>query len=555
MRTRNNYLALALIIIMAFIFLRLAQLQIQDTNFLQKQSSMRTQRLQQIPAFRGNILDRNGEALAVSTKVKSIWINPLQVQDEFDLIPIAKLLNLSFQQVSEKIQQNSQKSFLYLKRHISPDIADTILALKVVGVYAQDEYKRYYPTQEVGAHIIGFTDTDEVGIEGVELKYNSWLNGTVGQQLIQRDRMGRNIANLGVVQEAVNGNDLQLSIDQRLQYLAYTALQESVQTHGAKSGSAVVVDVDTFEVLAMVNQPSYNPNYRHRGEASNLYRNRAVTDAFEPASVLKVFSMASILEHSDFTPDSMVNTAPGFLRLQGGTVRDIHNHGMLDGYDILQKSSNVGISKLILASEPKNLWDTFDRLGFGWTSQSGFPGENPGVLHMPRQEQEFVTATMAFGYGVSVTNLQLARAFAILGSKGIRRPISFIKQDEAPEGLRVMNSEVARQLVEMLANAVNTVNSNAKVPGYRVAGKTGTARQIGANGYEVGRYRAVFGGLAPAINPKFAIVVSIDEPSNGAYYSNQVAAPVFARIASNALRLYNVAPDIIDTHGVMIAQN
>jgi cell division protein FtsI (penicillin-binding protein 3) len=417
------------------------------------------------------------------------------------------------------------------------------------------EYRRYYPSGEVTAHVLGFTNIDDKGQEGLELAFDTWLQGKSGKKRIEQDRLGREVENLANLAEVQPGNDLVLSIDERLQYLAYKALKAAVIKHRAQSGNAVVLDVKTGEVLAMVSDPSFNPNKRERDGAKNHYRNTAVTDAFEPGSVIKTFSMASVLENTKITPATLVDTKPGFIKLQGKVIRDIHNNGVLDVASILKESSNIGITKLVLNLQARELWETYDRLGFGWSTNSGFPGESPGVLNLPRPNQDFVLATMSFGYGLAVTPIQLAQAYAIIGAGGIKRPVSFLKLSEPPEGTRVLNANVAHQVLDMLTIAVEHERSNARVPGYHVAGKTGTVRKLGKNGYEEGRYRAVFGGLAPAINPRIAIVVTINEPNTGEYYGNQVAAPVFANIAKGALRLLKIAPDLLDTHGVHVAQN
>ena len=425
--------------------------------------------------------------------------------------------------------------------------------MQITGINLRPEYRRYYPTGEVTAHVLGFTNIDDQGQEGLELAFNNWLQGKSGKKRIEQDRLGREVENLANISEVQPGNDLVLSIDERLQYLAYKALKSAVEKHKAESGNVVILDVKTGEVLAMVNDPSFNPNKRERDLHAKNYRNTAVTDAFEPGSVIKTFSMASVLENTKITAATMVDTKPGFMKLQGKVIRDVHNNGMLDVASILKESSNIGITKLVLNLQPRELWETYDRLGFGWSTGSGFPGENAGVLSLPRPNQDFVLATMSFGYGVAVTPIQLAQAYAIIGAGGIKRPVSFLKLNEPPEGTRVLNANVAHQVLDMLTIAVEHDRSNARVPGYHVAGKTGTVRKLGKGGYEEGRYRAVFGGLAPAINPRLAIVVTINEPRTGEYYSNQVAAPVFSNIAKGALRLLKIAPDLIDTHGVHVA--
>jgi len=537
---------------------RLAYLHVLKHDFLLSQGKARTMREVKIAAYRGMIKDRHGESLAISTPVDSVWINPQTVNlADPKLKQLAALLSIPPRTIHEKIHRyaDSNKEFVYLKRHIDPRLGKKIRNLKIPGVNLMPEYRRYYPNGEVTAHLLGFTNIDHKGQEGLELAFNSWLQGSPGKKRIEQDRLGREVEYLANISEVQPGNDLILSVDERLQYLAYKAVKAAVIKHKAVSGSAVVLDVKTGEVLAMVSDPSFNPNKREKTKNKGNYRNSTVTDAFEPGSVIKTFSMASVLEHTKITQATLIDTKPGILKLRGGIVRDIHNNGVLDVASILKESSNIGITKLVLNLKPSDLCDTYQRFGFGWTTNSGFPGENSGSLSLPRSDQAFVLATMSFGYGVTVTPLQLAQAYAIIGAGGIKRPISFVKLDEQPAGERVISADVSRQVVEMLSIAVEHSGSNARVDGYRVAGKTGTALKVGKDGYQKGKYRAIFGGLAPAINPRVAIVVMIDEPSGGEYYSNQVAAPVFSKIASGALRLFKIAPDLLDTHGVHVARN
>lgn len=550
-----------LLVIMASVILalggRLMHLQVAQKKFLKRQGEIRTVRRIDIPAYRGMITDRFGEPLAVSTPVVSVWINPKKFEPTFDNISeLATALNVSTEFVTDKVYKYRHKDFAYLRRHVSPNIASHVKSLNLDGVYFKNEYRRFYPSGEVTAHVVGFTNIDDKGQEGLELGFNHWLEGTPGKRRIVRDGLGREVEFLEDIAKVENGRDLNLSIDLRLQYLAYNELKRAVLKHHARSGSAVVLDVNTSEVLAMVNQPSFNPNSRNRDMRSDKYRNRAVTDYFEPASAIKAFSIASVLEYNkNIDKNTLIDTAPGKMVVKGGIIRDDINYGIMSVSNVLKRSSNIGISKLVLDLPTDSLWDTYDRLGFGYSTNSGFPGETAGVLMPSGQDQPFVLATMAFGYGLTVTPLQLARAYTILGTGGVRRPVSFIKQTEIPDGVRVMSSKVAREVVDLLAGTVGHSRSKARVSGYHVAGKTGTARKLGKKGYVGDRHRAVFGGLAPAINPRFAIVVTINEPSNGEYYSNQVTAPVFSKIASEALRLFNVAPDLMDTQGVHVAQS
>jgi len=555
---RYTLLLTAFVLLLLTVVGRLAYLHVFKHDFLLSQGNARTMRDVKISAYRGMIKDRNGESLAISTPVDSVWVNPQAINlANPKLKQLAALLSIPYKTMHDKISHyaGANKEFAYLKRHIDPKLGKKLKSLGIDGVNLTPEYRRYYPNGEVTAHLLGFTNIDHKGQEGLELAFNTWLQGSPGKKRIEQDRLGREVEYLANIAEVQPGNDLILSVDERLQYLAYKAVKTAVEKHRAKSGSAVVIDVKTGEVLAMVSDPSYNPNKREKTKNKGNYRNTSVTDAFEPGSVIKTFSMASALENTKITQATLVDTKPGILKLRGGVVRDIHNNGIIDVASILKESSNIGITKLVLNMKPSDLCDTYQRFGFGWATNSGFPGENPGSLSLPRADQSFVLATMSFGYGLTVTPLQLAQAYAIIGAGGIKRPISFIKIDETPVGERVISADIARQVVEMLTLAVDHHGSNARVDGYRVAGKTGTALKVGKDGYEKGRYRAIFGGLAPAINPRVAIVVIIDEPSAGEYYSNQVAAPVFARIASGALRLFKIAPDLLDTHGVHVARN
>ncbi|HSX20590.1 MAG TPA: penicillin-binding transpeptidase domain-containing protein, partial [Gammaproteobacteria bacterium] len=555
----GRYLVLltAFVCMFGMVAARLGYLHVVKHDFLRTQGEARTRREVKIAAYRGIIKDRNGESLAISTPVDSVWINPQEVDlKDPKLKQVAKLLDLHVHTMRDKVRKGAHKEFVYLRRHIDPKVSKKIQALQVAGIHLLPEYKRYYPTGEVTAPVLGTTNVDDRGLEGLELAYNTWLQGKPGKKIVERDRLGREVELLDS-NEVQPGKDLVLSLDSRLQFLAYKALRAAVTEHNAISGSAVVLDVKTGEVLAMVNDPSFNPNRRERDQHAH-YRNAAVTDAFEPGSVLKTFSMAGVLERTKINPNMVIDTSPGYIKLAGGVVREDHyKGGTLEFASILKESSNVGITKLVLNLKPQDLVDTYTRMGFGEITGSGFPGESAGYVTIPRQNQSFVMATMSFGYGVSVTPLQLAQAYAIIGAGGIKRPVSFLKLDDgAVDGIRVLKPNVARQVLDLLSIAADHDRSNARVSGYRVAGKTGTARKLGKDGlYDKSRHRAMFGGLAPAINPRVAIVVAIDEPRSGACYGNQVAAPVFSRIASGALRLFKVAPDLLDTHGVHVASS
>jgi cell division protein FtsI (penicillin-binding protein 3) len=537
---------------------RLSYLHVVKHDFLRSQGEARTIREVKVAAYRGMIKDRNGESLAISTPVDSVWINP----QDFDLSDpkikqLAKLIDLPIKNIRSKAEHYAKlrKEFVYLRRHVEPKVGKKIKELQMAGVHLMPEYRRYYPAGEVTSQVLGITNVDQKGVEGLELTYNHWLEGKPGKKIVERDRLGREVELINNVAEVQPGNDLTLSLDSRLQYLAYKAVKAAVEQHRAVSGSAVVLDVRTGEILAMVNDPSFNPNAREQNKQRTYYRNLAATDAFEPGSVLKTFGITSVFENTKISATTLVDTSPGYLKLPGGVVRDIHYKGVMEVAAILKESSNIGLTKLVLNIQPQDLVNTYNRLGFGQVTNSGFPGENAGSITIPRPDQRFVQATMSFGYGIAVTPLQLAQAYAIIGAGGIKHPVSFLKVNGDVESEQVIKPKVARQVLDLLAISGDHDRSNARVAGYRIAGKTGTAHKVGKDGYDRDRYRSMFGGLAPAINPRVAIVVAIDEPRSGEYYGNHVAAPVFSRIASGALRLFKVAPDLLDTHGVHVASN
>lgn len=554
---RHKFLLTLLLLLVIGLIAKLINLQVFDQAFLKKQGNAMVIRVINDQPYRGMILDRNLEPLAVSTKIESVWLNPKVFDiNHANVSKLLKLLNINKQQFINKLNKYADKEFLYLKRHVSPVDVVKIEELNIAGVNFKSEYKRYYPTGEVSAHILGFTNLDDQGISGLEYAYNNKLQGVAGKKIVINDRIGREVEYIKNIQDMQPGSDVISSIDHRLQYLAHRELKEGIEKHNAKSGSVVILDVKTGEILAMSNQPTFNPNDKITDINSDKYRNIAVTDYFEPASSIKAFSVASVLERG-ISPSILVDTSPGVWQLKGGVVKDLKDNGVLNIATILQHSSNIGISKLILANSNVNaadlLWGMYDRVGFGSTTNSGFPGESSGVLNLPSKNQQFVLATMSFGYGMAVTPLQLARAYAVLGSGGIRRPVSFVKLSEPTPGIRVIPPKVSEQVVEMLALASSRRTSKlTKVDGYNIAGKTGTARKLGKHSYDKNRHLAVFCGLAPANSPKFSIVVTINEPSISGYYGNQVAEPIFAKIASSALRILNVPPDM---HSVQVAQS
>ena len=524
---------------------RAVELQVLDNEFLRNQGDARHLRVVGLPAHRGMIRDRSGEPLAVSTPVESVWANPQELGGEQQRIPeLTRLLELDRDHVQRLLASRADKEFIYLRRHISPALAGQVVALDIPGVYLQREYRRYYPAGEVAAHIVGFTNIDDVGQEGLELAYEEWLRGAAGAKRVIKDGKRNIVEDVESIRRPRAGKELVLSIDRRIQYLAYRELKAVMQEHKARSATAVVLDVKSGEVVAMVNQPSFNSNNRQKLRISDM-RNRAITDVFEPGSTMKPFIVAAALESGRYRPDTPVSTAPGWLRVGVNTVRDVHDYGQLDVAGVIRKSSNVGITKIALALPAEEIWGLLSELGFGVQTFSGFPGEASGLLSHFGGWNAIETATLAYGYGISVTALQLAQAYAVLATDGIKRPVSFLRMDEAVEERRILPAAVARQVRAMLEEAGGPRGTApaARIAGYRVAGKTGTVKKSAAGGYAKNKYLAVFAGMAPASDPRLVMVVMVDEPSNGKYYGGQVAAPVFSRVMSGALRLKNVPPD------------
>lgn len=555
---RYILIGISLLTVVSGLIWRVISLQVFEQDFLRYEGEKRTIRVVEKPAHRGMITDRNGEPLAISTPVDSVWMNPKEFDPEHpQLLAFAAVLDVSPDQLAEKARSNAGREFVYLQRQVPPMVAEQVKSLEIPGIHLKSEYRRYYPAGEVTAHVIGFTNIDEQGKEGLELAFDNWLKGSIGSKRVVKDRRGREVQILEGLQEMRSGQDVALSIEQRLQYLAYRELKAAVAAYNAVAGSAVVLDVETGEVLAMVNQPSFNPNLRVKLR-DGRYRNRAVTDMFEPGSVMKTFSVLSALQHDQVTPTTLVDTSPGWMTVGGNVVKEDKNKnfGLIDVASILQKSSNVGIGKLTLAQPAECLWDTYTRLGFGMSTGSGFPGESAGTLMKTSKYGSFVLVTQAFGYGLTATPLQLAQAYAVLGAGGVKRPVTFLKQTDIPTGEQVIEPMVARQMVDMLSRVVEEGSGKkAKVMGYHTAGKTGTARKVAkGGGYLKDRHVAVFAGLAPASNPRFSIVVMIDDPQGELYYGSQIAAPVFSKIAAGALRLFNIPPDMIDNQNLRVAQ-
>lgn len=520
----------------------------QGFEFLQAQGDARSLRTETITAHRGLITDRNGEPLAVSTPVVSIWAEPRYLLAASDRYPaLAEALDTDLVSLEQRVARYADKSFMYLKRHLSPAEAQLVLDLDVDGVYAQREYRRFYPAREIAAHIVGFTNIDDQGQEGVELAYDDWLSGTSGQKRVLKDLKGRVIKDVQLIRSPEPGEDIQLSIDLRIQYLASEELKKAVKAHNARSGSMVLVDVLTGEILAMANYPTFNPNNRSRVSPSHL-RNRAVTDVFEPGSTMKPLTLAAALESGKFDRSTVINTNPGYIRVSGKTLYDHNNYGLLDMTGIIRKSSQVGTTKIALELDPVEVRNLFYRMGLGQATGIGFPGESVGVLPSHRKWREIERVTFAFGHGLSVTALQLAEVYAVLANRGEKRPLSLLKvSEEVPPTEQVLAPEIAVEILEMMQSVTQKggTGTRAAIPAFSVAGKTGTTHKLEGGAYSADKYVSVFAGIAPATNPRFAAVVMVDEPSNGDYYGGLVAAPVFREVVAGALRLVGVKPDNI----------
>ncbi len=544
-RGRRIFLLSVMLVAVGLLVCRAVDLQLFHQAFLQEQGDARSLRVVSIPAHRGMITDRNGEPLAISTPVDSIWADPQELQGASAQWPrLAKLLDSDVRRIKERLKENASREFVYLKRHVPPALAEQVMALDIPGVFSQREYRRYYPAGEVAGHVLGFTNVDDVGQEGAELAYEQVLRGTPGSMRVIKDRLGRIVETVERINEPVPGRDLKLSIDRRIQYLAYRELKAAVQDSRAASGSAVVLDVRTGEVLAMVNQPTYNPNNRESLRGSR-YRNRAVTDVFEPGSTVKPFTVAMALESGQYRPGTMIDTEPGTLRVGPNTIHDTHDYGLINVSTVIAKSSNVGASKIALSLPPERLWNMFHKVGFGSLSEADFPGEATGSLPDYHRWYPIDHATFSFGYGLSVSTLQLARAYAALAADGVLKPVSFVPVQSEPVGQRVMKAKTARQVVAMLKGVVSDEGTGelARVSGYQVAGKTGTVRKSTSGGYAEDKYIALFAGMIPATRPRLVMVVEVNDPRSDHFYGGSVAAPVFSRVMSGAMRLLDIAPD------------
>ena len=543
------------ILFVAFLALgvRAFWLQALSTEFLQKKGEARYARTLETPAVRGKILDRNGEVMASSLPVKAIWAIPEVVDANQDkLRRLAQLLDMPYADLKKKL--DSDRSFVYLKRQVEPEAADQIAALELSGIHSKKEYKRYYPAGHIAAHVLGFTNVEDKGQEGVELAQQSALGGVTGSRRVIQDRLGRVVEDIAFIREPQDGKDLTLSIDGKIQYIAFTSLQQAVEENHAKAGAIVVLDVKTGEVLALANMPTYNPNTR-QGLTGAQLRNRVMTDTYEPGSTLKPFTVALALEKGLVKPETILDT-PAKLTIGPSTIGDSHPHaGSMSVAQIIQQSSNVGTVRMALKCEPREMWDMFTSVGFGQAPRFGFPGAVAGRMRPYKTWRPIEQATMSYGHGIAVSLIQVARSYMIFARNGEMIPLSFQKLDHAPQPQRVISEKTALQMREMMEKVVGPGGTAplAQVRGYRVAGKTGTAHKL-ENGHYVNKYVASFVGLAPASDPRIIIAVMVDEPTAGKHFGGQVAAPVFANVAASALRSLNVPPDASITNVILPTQ-
>lgn len=532
-----------LAVLLGLLVFRAFDLHVLQHDFLANQGEKRNLRTEPLAAHRGVIYDRTGSPLAVSTPVTTLWGNPSELVEHKEAW--RRLANnpvLSTAALAEAVRGRENRKFVYLARGLAPLQAQQVLAEGIPGIYSRTEYRRYYPAGEVTSHVIGFTNIDDQGQEGLELMFEEDLRGIEGRRRYVRDNRNRVIQDIEIVQEARPGTDINLSIDLRLQYIAYRELLAAVKQYDAIGGSVVVLDSHTGEILAMVNQPSFNPNKR-QGVQQAALRNRAVTDLFEPGSTIKPLTIAAAMEEGLLKANSTVDTTPGTLMVSNKLIKDARNYGVIDIPTILAKSSNVATTKVALVMDEQVLPAFMRRFGFGDTTGVAFPGEAKGSLPYRQRWREIERATLSYGYGVSVTALQLARAYGVLANNGKLLPATLLKQDQPVEGEQIIDAQHANDMVKMLEGVVNEgTASRARVPGYRIAGKTGTVRKLTNGGYEEDKYLAMFAGIAPAENPRIVTVVVVDEPKRGGYYGGLVAAPVFANIMSGVLPMLNIEP-------------
>ena len=528
---------------------RAVYLQVIDTEYLQSQGDARYLRVQLEHPTRGMILDRHQQPLAISTPVDSIWVHPptiLQQQKKYSYEQLSKLLGISRAQLLKKAESNKARQFMYLKRHLAQQVAAQVLALDIPGVDSVREYKRYYPAGPVLGHVLGFTNIDNEGQEGLELAFNDELKGSAGRTQVLRDRVGHVVEYVEQLSRVHHGKDVALSLDARIQYLAYRHLQAAVKKHRASSASLVALDVKTGEILAMVSMPDFNPNDRSQLRSAN-FRNRSVTDSYEPGSTMKPFTIAMALDAGVVHAQTIIETDPGQLYIGRSRISDTKNHGDISVAQVVSKSSNIGSAKIAMMMKPRDLYDTYHELGFGQTNKLQLPGEAKGILVKRKKWRPIEHATLSYGYGLSVNTLQLARAYQALANKGVMLPVSLHPVNEAPRGKRVFSEETVQQVANMLEAATSSKGTapKAQVDSYRVAGKTGTAHRVVDGQYQDDSYTSLFAGFAPVSDPQIAMVISVSDPLGVDYYGGLVAAPVFSSVMEGALRFRNVAPDAI----------
>jgi cell division protein FtsI (penicillin-binding protein 3) len=527
-------------------------LQALQTDFLQAKGEARYGRVLDLPASRGQVMDRNGKPLAISTPVESIWITPDDVDEVTDakVRVLAQALGMSAEEIRQKIARKDRQ-FVYLKRQISPEQAAKVMALGIPGVFQQREFRRYYPAGDVMAHVVGFTGIEDNGQEGIELAADARLAGTPGSRKVIKDRKGRVVEDVESIRPPRDGEPVTVSIDERLQFLAHRELKAAVEFNHARGGSLAIIDARTGEILALVNQPDYNPNNRTNVTGSQT-RNRSVTDLFEPGSTMKPFTVAAALDAGIVTPNTMIATGPGTMQFAGWTITDTHANGNISVAQVIQKSSNIGAAKIMMQMSPERMGTLFHDLGFGTQPQTGFPGEARGLLRPWNTWRPIEQATMSYGHGISVSLLQLARAYTVFTTGGEVLPLTLLKRDVHPIGKRVITKETSLEVTKMMEMAVMPGGTapRAQVPGYRVAGKTGTAHKAEGGGYAENKYRASFVGFGPVSNPRFIVAVMIDEPQGAKYYGGDVGAPVFSNVMGAALRMMSVPPDAPGTFNV-----
>ncbi|MBK7952941.1 MAG: penicillin-binding protein 2 [Candidatus Accumulibacter sp.] len=541
---RSRLMALLILGSFGVLIVRAFYLQTLNTDFLQEKGDSRYRRDIEISASRGRIADRHGDVLAISTPMKSIWaIPPATTLTPVQTRQLAALLETDVKQLTHKLA--TDKTFVFLRRQIPPAVAEQVAALKLPGIGQDKEYRRFYPTGEMTAHMVGFTGVDDKGLEGVELAFHGQLLGQPGSRSVLKDRRGQIVEDVGSIKPPQDGQDINLALDSKIQYLAYSHLKQAVADNNAKAGGVVVLDVRTGEIVALANWPTYNPNNREGLSGSQL-RNRAVTDTFEPGSTLKPFTIALGLESGKVRSETIINCAPGRLTIGNATIADAHPHGALTVAEVIQKSSNVGAAKIAAMLPSQKMWQMFDDVGFGQVPRLGFPGEVSGRVRPWKSWRPIEQATMAYGHGISVSLIQLARAYTVFARDGDLAPLSLTRiESSTPAGAVVFSAKTAREVRAMLELAVlpGGTAPKAQIPGYRVAGKTGTAHKLEGGRY-ANKYVSSFVGFAPASDPRLIVAVMIDEPSAGKHYGGDVAAPVFASVMASSLRTLGIAPDV-----------